>query len=100
MSVSTLAQDLQPKLSTHSIILTDPSSQEFKDHLIRWGEVNIQIPGAIILAATEEDVIIIVRITLRTSGLCSIHANYALNIKIGSTRSLTFDPIRAKGWRI
>lgn len=67
MSISSLHADLESKLSPGSTILTDSSGQSFKDHLIRWGKVNLEVPGAILLPKTEDDVIIIVRIMTNAS---------------------------------
>ena len=43
-------------LSHDAKILTDPSKDEFKELLRRWSDINKQIPGAIVLVATEQDV--------------------------------------------
>jgi len=64
MSVTSLAQDLRPQLSPKALIFDDRDSDEFKAALIRWSDVDLQVPSAIIKPMTEDDIVVIVRSTL------------------------------------
>ena len=44
-------------LSQDAKVLTDSNNDEFKELLRRWSDIDKQIPGAIVLVATEEDVV-------------------------------------------
>ncbi|KAL0568747.1 hypothetical protein V5O48_013235 [Marasmius crinis-equi] len=65
LSSSFLSQ-LGTLLSKDARILTDPNNNEFKELLRRWSDINKQIPGAIVLVATEEDVVNTVRFAVES----------------------------------
>jgi len=48
-------QALAEKLSSASQILSDVHSSDFQERLKRWSDLNLQVPGAIILVRSEED---------------------------------------------
>ncbi|KAK0111780.1 hypothetical protein ONS96_001049 [Cadophora gregata f. sp. sojae] len=56
-----VAQILDSSLSSRARVATDASSADFKKLLIRWSDVNIQVPSAIIQPNCEEDIIQIVK---------------------------------------
>ncbi|KAG4439066.1 hypothetical protein IFR05_005457 [Cadophora sp. M221] len=55
------AKALDPLLSNTARIFTDPSTTEFKELLIRWSDVDIQVPSAILQPNGEEDISQIVK---------------------------------------
>lgn len=65
MSITSLAQDLRPQLSLKAIILDDQDSDEFKASLVRWSDVDLQVPSAIIKPVTEDDIVATVSSTFR-----------------------------------
>ncbi|KAH9886360.1 FAD-binding domain-containing protein [Xylariomycetidae sp. FL2044] len=54
-------------LSADAKIWTDPSKADFQDSLARWTDVGKKQPGAIIFPATEDDIVTIVKLAVRTS---------------------------------
>ncbi|KAJ7609357.1 hypothetical protein DFH06DRAFT_1346381 [Mycena polygramma] len=52
---------LTSKLSEHSRVLTDSDSPAFKELLLRWSDIDLKVPAAIVQPATEEDVVITVK---------------------------------------
>lgn len=58
-------EQLQPAISPEARILTNPSSAEFGERLLRWSDLESLVPAAIILPATEEDVAHAVGLTSR-----------------------------------
>ncbi|KAH7317941.1 hypothetical protein BKA65DRAFT_609543 [Rhexocercosporidium sp. MPI-PUGE-AT-0058] len=51
-----VAKTLIPALSIEARIFTDQSTAEFKELLIRWSDVDIQVPSAIFQPSCEEDI--------------------------------------------
>jgi hypothetical protein len=64
MSITSLVQDLRPILSTNALILDDRDSEDFKAALIRWSDVDLQVPAAIVKPATEDDIVVTVSSTV------------------------------------
>jgi hypothetical protein len=64
MSITDLAHELRAQLSPKALILNDRDSDDFKAALVRWSDVDLQIPAAIVKPATEEDIVITVSSTL------------------------------------
>ena len=57
MAVSQFLSVAKTRLSSEAILLTDASSEEFKQALERWTDLNHKTPGAIVMVATEDDII-------------------------------------------
>lgn len=55
MAISTFLTAI--KLSPGAKILSDPTSQDFKQAIERWTELGLQIPGAIVMVETEGDIL-------------------------------------------
>ncbi|MCJ1267609.1 hypothetical protein MMC22_007495, partial [Lobaria immixta] len=49
--------ELRGNLSPEARVLTDISSKEFQLALLRWSDINIKVPGAIIQVANELDAV-------------------------------------------
>ncbi|KAJ7713557.1 hypothetical protein B0H16DRAFT_1667322 [Mycena metata] len=63
-SFSTFLTQLVASISPGAKILSDQSSTEFKDSLQRWSDIGLQIPTAIVLAATGNDVVLTVKLAV------------------------------------
>jgi hypothetical protein len=59
MSFSTFLSNIKTELA-HTKILSDPSDEKFKSAIERWTDINLQIPGAIIMIESEDDILKIV----------------------------------------
>jgi hypothetical protein len=52
----------QPEeFSASAKVLSDPNSDDFKLAIQRWTNLNLQIPGAIVMVETEDDILKTVR---------------------------------------
>ena len=54
MAITALFQLLRAKLFGSAKVLADPSREEFKAALERWTDLDLKVPGAIVLVTTEE----------------------------------------------
>ncbi|KAJ7721598.1 hypothetical protein B0H16DRAFT_1677853 [Mycena metata] len=63
-SFSTFLTQLVASISPGAKVLTEQSSTEFKDSLQRWSDIGLQIPTAIVLVATENDVVLTVKLAV------------------------------------
>jgi hypothetical protein len=61
MSITKLTHELRALLSPKAFILDDRDSDDFKSALVRWSNVDLQVPTAIIKPATEDDIVVTVR---------------------------------------
>ena len=57
MALSQFVFDLKGKLSPKARILADPSSKDFQLALLRWSDINTEVPGAVIQVANELDAV-------------------------------------------
>lgn len=57
MALGQFIFELRGNLSPEARILTDASKKEFQDALLRWSDIDIQVPGAIIQIAEELDAV-------------------------------------------
>ena len=57
MALPQFILDLKGKLSPKARILADPSSKDFQLALLRWSDINIEVPGAVIQVANELDAV-------------------------------------------
>ena len=57
MALPQFVLDLKGKLSPKARILVDPSSKEFQLALLRWSDINTEVPGAVIQVANELDAV-------------------------------------------
>lgn len=57
MAISQYLTAVGAQLSPGAKLLTDASSKEFNQALDRWTDLGKKIPGAIVMVATEEDII-------------------------------------------
>lgn len=55
MAVASMLQTLD--LSAEAKILIDSSETEFQDLLARWTEIDKKVPSAIVMPATEDDIV-------------------------------------------
>ncbi|KAJ6522064.1 hypothetical protein B0H19DRAFT_1348717 [Mycena capillaripes] len=53
---------LKSQLSPQSRILADSTTDDFKESLLRWSDIDLKVPGAIVQPATERDVVETVRL--------------------------------------
>ncbi len=56
MAVATQMLGLKAAVASSCRILTDSESVEFRDYAKRWSDIDRQIPAAIVLPTTEEDI--------------------------------------------
>jgi hypothetical protein len=56
---------IKAELSPGAKVLSDSRTEEFASAHQRWSDLNVQIPGAIVLVVTEDDIVNTVR--------CSLH---------------------------
>jgi predicted Abi (CAAX) family protease len=57
MAVSELLNTLHGELSANAKVLVDPTNDEFQVALQRWSDTDKKIPGAIVVVASEEDIV-------------------------------------------
>ena len=57
MAVSDFLATIKGELSPSAKVLSDSRTEEFKSSLQRWSDLNAQTPGAIVLVATEDDIV-------------------------------------------
>lgn len=69
MAVSELLNTLHGELSANAKVLVDPSNDEFKVTLQRWSDTDKKAPGAIVMVASEEDIVKTVSPTSASEGL-------------------------------
>ncbi|KAI9643585.1 hypothetical protein NHQ30_008207 [Ciborinia camelliae] len=55
MSPLTQIPELKASLASTCEILTDPQDSKFVEHLKRWTDIDLKIPGAIVLPSSESD---------------------------------------------
>ncbi|KAK7053058.1 hypothetical protein VNI00_004379 [Paramarasmius palmivorus] len=65
-SFSAFVSELTGLLSPGAKVLTDSSTEEFQGLLGRWSDIDKQTPGAIVLVATEEDVVQTVKLAVNS----------------------------------
>jgi len=58
--LSELIASLGIELSENGKIFSDPEDPKFEELLQRWSDIDLKVPGAIILVGTENDVSLIV----------------------------------------
>jgi hypothetical protein len=63
MAVSELLKTLHGELSANAKVLVDPTNDEFTVALQRWSDIEKKVPGAIVMVASEEDVVKTVSLT-------------------------------------
>jgi hypothetical protein len=57
MAVSELLNTLHGELSANAKVLVDPTNNEFQAALQRWSDTGKNVPGAIVMVASEEDIV-------------------------------------------
>lgn len=57
MTLQIVTDQLLGNLSAQAKVLTNPDSEEFKQLILRWSDIDRKIPGAIIVPGVEEDVV-------------------------------------------
>jgi len=57
MAISSCISTIAAELSAGAKILTDSTSEEFKTSIERWTDLDLQVPGAIVVVATENDIL-------------------------------------------
>lgn len=57
MAISNFISAVTSELSSTAKILTDSSSEEFKAALERWTDLELKTPAAIVVAATDKDIL-------------------------------------------
>jgi hypothetical protein len=63
MAVSELLKTHHGELSANAKVLVDPTNDEFTVALQRWSDIEKKVPGAIVMVASEEDVVKTVSLT-------------------------------------
>ncbi|KAJ7648379.1 hypothetical protein DFH06DRAFT_575473 [Mycena polygramma] len=62
LDLSSFISQLSPKLSPESRVFVEADGAPFKELLLRWSDIGLKVPGAIVKPATEEDVVIAVKL--------------------------------------
>jgi hypothetical protein len=57
MTLQVVTDLLLGNLSAQAKVLTNPNSQEFQQLTLRWSDINRKVPGAIVVAGVEADVV-------------------------------------------
>jgi len=57
MTLQVITDQLLGNLSAQAKVLTNPDSEEFQQLILRWSDINRKIPGAIVVAGVEADVV-------------------------------------------
>lgn len=65
LDAAAAARRLAPKLAGSAQTLFDPTSEAFKMSMKRFSDVGLQIPAAILLPTTDEDIATIVLVELQ-----------------------------------
>ncbi|KAH7356488.1 hypothetical protein BKA65DRAFT_494787 [Rhexocercosporidium sp. MPI-PUGE-AT-0058] len=65
MAVSTFLAAVKAELSEDAKVISDSSTEEFKLALERWTDRDLKTPGAIVLVATEQDIVKTVKLALK-----------------------------------
>ena len=60
MAFNEFVSELRQTLSTQSRIITDVANKEFQLALLRWSDVDVKVPGAIVQVASESDAVVTV----------------------------------------
>lgn len=80
---------LRTSLSSDSKVLSIPEHEEFQESMLRWTDLDLKIPQAIVLPASEED-------CHKAVSLIKFFI-FAVELKyLGSMGSECFDTIRCK----
>ena len=94
MALQGCVQTLRDVLSKDSAILTDEHDSKFKAAAERWANMSVQTPGAIVMPASEEDVVR----TVGASGIiCPPFVDNAS--LIGQRNPQSVCPVRSGIWR-
>lgn len=57
LQLEVLTNQLLGNLSAQAKVLTNPDSEEFQQLIVRWSDIDRKVPGAIVVAGVEEDVV-------------------------------------------
>ncbi len=57
MPLNQFVSELRGNLSPEACVLTDASSKDFQLALLRWSDVGIKVPGAIVKVTSEHDAV-------------------------------------------
>lgn len=57
MTLQAITDQLLGNLSAQAKVLTNPNSEEFQQLNLRWSDINRKLPGAIVVAGVEADVV-------------------------------------------
>lgn len=57
MTLQAFTDQLLGNLSAQAKVLTNPDSEEFQQLILRWSDINRKVPGAIVVAGVEADVV-------------------------------------------
>ncbi|KAL8920046.1 MAG: hypothetical protein Q9172_004676 [Xanthocarpia lactea] len=66
MALTDFISELRKALSAETCVLSDPSNEDFRLALLRWSDVDVKIPGAIVQVSNESDAV-------KTVKLASVH---------------------------
>ncbi|KAI1388176.1 FAD-binding domain-containing protein [Hypoxylon trugodes] len=67
MGIATFIEKLERTLSEGSKVLTGSSKADFQATLARWTDIDKREPGAVVLPATENDIVKIIRLAVESS---------------------------------
>lgn len=57
MALTHFIFELRRALSTEACVLSDPSNEDFRLALLRWSDVDVKVPGAIVQVSNESDAV-------------------------------------------
>ena len=57
MTITDFITELRGDLSVEACVLSDPTKEDFQLALLRWSDVDVKIPGAIVQVANESDAV-------------------------------------------
>lgn len=57
MALTDFISELRGALSAEVCVLSDPTKEDFQLALLRWSDVDVKIPGAIVQVANESDAV-------------------------------------------
>lgn len=62
MAFSKFITKLKDSLSAGARVITDPTEKDFQLAQLRWSDVDVKVPSAIVQAADEQDIVTAVRV--------------------------------------
>lgn len=57
MALTKFLSELKQSLSAEARVMTDASQKDFQLALLRWSDVDVKVPAAIVLVMNEDDAV-------------------------------------------